>query len=303
MPDDLIARPRWLGMIAATLATGAGLVFMAALGAPRTYLAINAAALAIGLALLAIMVRSRGEVSRGSGAFVLAAALGLFATAIFGVAIDGTARWVTIGAVTLQPALILLPVMILAHARHPDRLGTAGIVVAAAALALQPDRAMAGALFAATAALALQHRPPGTWPALTAAALGFAVTLLRPDTLPPTPFVEQVFTSALGVSGLAGAGVIAAAAVLLLPVAARDDTAPVFLAIWLAILGAAALGNYPTPFVGYGGSGILGYLLCLAALPARAGKRLDGQSRPHSPEPRNENQRLRRLGPVASNPF
>ena len=30
---------------------------------------------------------------------------------------------------------------------------------------------------------------------------------------------------------------------------------------------ASALGNYPTPLLGYGGSGILGYLLCLAALP------------------------------------
>lgn len=266
-----MARPRWLGIAAATLATGAGLAFMAAAGAPRAYLAVNGAALAIGLALLAVVVRSRGAAVRGSGAFVLAAAFGLLATAIFGIAIDGAARWVRIGVVTLQPGLILLPAIILAYARHRDRLATVGIALAALALALQPDRAMAGALLAAMTVVALRHRAPATRAALATAALGFAVTLLRADTLPATPFVEQVFAGAFAFSGLAGAGLLAAAALLLLPVAARDDTAPVFLALWLAILIAAMLGNYPTPLIGYGGSGIIGYLLCLAALPARAG--------------------------------
>lgn len=271
MLNDLITRPRRLGIVAATLATGAGIAFMAAAGAPRAYLAINAAALVIGVALLAVVVRSRGETMRGSGVFVLAAALGLLATANFGMSIDGAARWVRIGVVTLQPGLILLPLMILAYGRHRGRLAAAGIVVAALALALQPDRAMAGALFAAMAAVALRHREPATRATLAAAALGFAVTLLRADTLPATPFVEQVFATAFAFSSLAGASLVVAAALLLLPVVARDDTAPVFLAMWVAILVVAMLGNYPTPLVGHGGSGILGYLLCLAALPARAG--------------------------------
>lgn len=34
---------------------------------------------------------------------------------------------------------------------------------------------------------------------------------------------------------------------------------------------AAALGNYPTPIVGYGGSAIMGYALSLLALPKLAG--------------------------------
>jgi hypothetical protein len=33
---------------------------------------------------------------------------------------------------------------------------------------------------------------------------------------------------------------------------------------------AAALGNYPTPLVGYGGSAVLGYLLSVALLPGGA---------------------------------
>jgi hypothetical protein len=36
------------------------------------------------------------------------------------------------------------------------------------------------------------------------------------------------------------------------------------------VAAAAALGNYPTPLVGYGGSAVLGYLLSVALLPAGA---------------------------------
>ncbi len=270
MLSKLMLRPRWLGAIAATAATDAGLAFMAFAGAPHAYLALNSAALAIGLALLAIVVRSRGDAEHGSGALVIVAASALLATAQFGVRIDGAARWVRFGVVTLQPALILLPLMILAYARRRDRLGSIGMALAALALALQPDRAMAGALLAGTAAVALPAREPAPRIVLAVAALGFAVTLLRADTLPPTPFVEQVLASALALSAPAGAGMVAAAALLLLPALARDHTAPVFVAVWLAILVAATLGNHPTPLLGYGGSGILGYLLCLAALPGTA---------------------------------
>jgi hypothetical protein len=55
--------------------------------------------------------------------------------------------------------------------------------------------------------------------------------------------------------------------------ALHRNAATVFAAVWLTILAAAAIGNYPTPLLGYGGSGVLGYLLCLAALP-RSARRL-----------------------------
>ena len=44
MQNGLMGHPRRLGIVAATLATGAGLAFMAAAGAPRTYLVIDVAA-------------------------------------------------------------------------------------------------------------------------------------------------------------------------------------------------------------------------------------------------------------------
>jgi hypothetical protein len=47
----------------------------------------------------------------------------------------------------------------------------------------------------------------------------------------------------------------------------------VFGAVWLAVIAAAALGNYPTPLVGYSGSAILGYLLSAIGLPPRTAAR------------------------------
>ena len=38
-----------------------------------------------------------------------------------------------------------------------------------------------------------------------------------------------------------------------------------FGAVWVAMIVAAAAGNYPTPLVGFGGSAIVGYLLSIAA--------------------------------------
>ena len=35
------------------------------------------------------------------------------------------------------------------------------------------------------------------------------------------------------------------------------------------MVGAAALGNYPTPLVGYGGSAVLGYVFCLSFMPGK----------------------------------
>lgn len=44
----------------------------------------------------------------------------------------------------------------------------------------------------------------------------------------------------------------------------------VFGAAWLGVIVAAAVGNYPTPLVGYGGSAVIGYVLSAFALPPAA---------------------------------
>jgi hypothetical protein len=156
------------------------------------------------------------------------------------------------------------------------RSGAVALIVAAAALAIQPDRAMAGALAVVLAALALRRPDPMVLSALAAAAIGFAITLIRADVQPAVPFVDQILFRSFDVHWLAGMAVTGGAVVMLLPAIrglSRDpgqgDLHVAFGALWLAVIAAAALGNYPTPLVGYGGSAILGYLLSLAAFPAR----------------------------------
>jgi cell division protein FtsW (lipid II flippase) len=270
MRGKFLQNPQFLGVLGATGATILGVLVMAAAGAPKAYLIINIAALGIGISLLSLMLRSRPNTAY-AGWLILAAAAGLLAAALLGTTIDGVTRWVRIGVVSLQPSLLLLPLMAITFARVRDAKMTMAMLIAAVALAIQPDRAMAGALVAGLAALAVTVRDRQVLFALVAALCSFAVTLVRPDPLPPTPFVEQVFAGAFGFSTVAGLALLAGSALLLLPMLALHRTdATVFAAVWLAILAAAVIGNYPTPLLGYGGSGILGYLLCLAGLPRHA---------------------------------
>lgn len=270
-------QPRLLGLLCGIAAVGLGLAYMAAAGAPSRYLLVNLAALVLGAtAWLALGRTAEARLDR-AGTAVLALSGPLLVTALFGASADGAARWVNVGPLSLQVSLIVLPVMTILYARRPDPVGTAGMAAAALALALQPDRAMAGVLLAAL--LALLAVAPGRLPAAAAAAAAAALgwTLLLPDPLPASPFVDQILYTAFDVHPLAGAAVLAGAALLLVPAllaARRGGAAPApllaFGACWSAVVAAAALGNYPTPLVGYGGSAVLGYLLSVSLLPGGA---------------------------------
>ncbi|TCP31867.1 hypothetical protein [Sphingomonas sp. BK235] len=273
----LLHRPRALGIACAVGAAALGLVYLAWAGAPPRYLGVNAGALVVGLTLLALLGGAAGE--RHAGGATVAAAGALLATALLGAEVEGAARWVNLGGgLALQPSLVLLPLMLVAFARDRSLAATAGLVVAAAASALQPDRAMAGMLVAGLAALVLVRREPRAVAALVAGLLGLAVTLARADTLPAVAFVDRVLATSFAVHPVAGLAVWEGAALLLVPAlagarAAAGDRAlyAVFAAVWGAAIGAAALGHYPTPVVGYGGSAIIGYALSLLALPRRVG--------------------------------
>jgi hypothetical protein len=276
--NGLSARPRLLGLLCAAFAVGLGMAYMSAAGAPSRYLLVNLAALVLGAtAWLALAGAGRSRLA-GAGATVMVLALALVLTAFFGTAAEGASRWVMVGPLGLQVSLILVPVMTILYARRPDAAGTAGMIVAALALALQPDRAMAGVL--AAGLLALLASKPGRLPALAAAAsiLAFGSTLLLPESLQASAYVDQVLYTAFAVHPLAGAAVVTGAAALVVPAAAGlagrggEDRAPLlaFGACWAAVIAAAALGNNPTPLVGYGGSAVLGYLLSVSLLPAGA---------------------------------
>ncbi len=274
--DDLSRSPRSLAVAVATAATLLGLAYMASAGAPFRMLATNAAALLIGFGVMLALiptVRSRwldgGIVSLGLGCTLLA-------TSLFGQSAEGATRWLLVGGLALQPSLILVPVMTVAMARARNPLALAGIAIAALALALQPDRAMAGTLAAGLAVVALIRPERPVLLAHGAAMLAFGWTLIVPDVLPATPYVDQIVWSSFGVHPLAGLAVAGGLCLLVLPALAgllrdqgRREIYAVFGATWLAIIVAAVLDNYPTPLVGYGASAIIGYVLSLIGLPER----------------------------------
>jgi len=277
MMNRISARPRFLGLFCGAGAVALGLAYLLAAGAPSRYLIVNLAALVIGAtAWLALGSTAAGRLA-GAGPAVFALAVPILATALLGIAVDGASRWVSVGPLTIQVSLIVLPAMIVLYARRPDAIGTAGMLVAALALAVQPDRAMAGVLLAGLLAIMFAAASRHVILAMAAAMLAFCWTLLKPDTLPASPYVDRIFYTAFGVHPLAGLAVVIGAVALIMPAAVGAlrgaSERPALLAFggcWLGVVVAAALDNYPTPLVGYGGSAVLGYLLSVALLPNSA---------------------------------
>jgi hypothetical protein len=259
------------------VATGFGLLHLGLAGAPANYLVMNAAALVLGLivaGMLALLPRAGRAWIEAS---IVAIAIGLLLTAIAGATVDGATRWVRVGGLFVESSMVLLPVMAIGFARTRGSAGAAGIAIAALALALQPDRAMAAALAAGMLALLVSRPERNVVLAAAAGAAGLVAALLRVDALPAAPFVEHVFSAAFAATPVAGFAACLGVAALMVPAVIgyrrggqERDAYLVFGTVWAAIVAASALGNYPTPLVGYGGSAILGYTLCIAALP-RAG--------------------------------
>lgn len=277
--NGISARPRLLGLVCGTGAVALGLLYMLAAGAPSRYLLVNLIALVIGAVAWVGFTRTARARPAWAGTAALALAVPLLLTALFGVAADGASRWVSVGPISLQVSLIFLPVMIVLYARGPDAIGTVAMAIAALALAAQPDRAMAGVLLAALVAILCAAPSRFAVAATSAAAVAFGWTLLKPDTLPASPFVDRVFYTAFDVHPLAGLAVVIGAMVLVMPAVigrsrGRDERAALlaFGGCWLGVVIAAALDNYPTPLVGYGGSAVLGYLLSVALLPIGTGQ-------------------------------
>ena len=275
MKSRLFTDPVAVGVIAAVLAVSLGLAYLQVASAPLRMLAMNAAALLIGLVLV-VLVRLSGNLPRqvSAGAPVIGG-MALMATAVLGQPVDGAVRWVTVGLVTLQPSLILLPAMLVLFARERTGASAAGLALSLTAMALQPDRAMA-AMAVVGVGLVLILAPDRRrflWLA-PAGLVAFIVAMARADRLPASPFVDQILFSAPSSSAFAGFAVLGGSVLLIAPTLLAiggHNRLPllVFGSVWVTALAAAALGNYPTPLVGYGGSAILGYCLSVAVLRRR----------------------------------
>ncbi len=273
VPEHNDFQARKLVLACGVAAAFLGLIYLWMSGAPSRYLAINCVALLVGYVLLAILERVPPSTARSTTIIWLSAAA-LLLTAMLGQSVEGASRWFRIAGLSVQPSLILSPLMVLCFARASTWLATAGVVVVALAIALQPDAGMAGVLAAGLVAIALLRRDATAWAAASAGTVGLAATLAQPDQLSAAPHVDQILYSAFSVHPAAGLAVLTGAVLLVLPAAiawVRDPQERLLYgalgAVWLAAIAAAALNNYPTPVVGYGGSAIIGYILALAALP------------------------------------
>lgn len=272
--DNALSTPRSVGIVCAIAATLLGCFYMIMGAAPWAYLAINLGALVIGLLTLALLSLSAFPLAISRSATILILGLTLLATSVMGVEAEGVSRWIKLGPLVIQPSLVVLPMMIIGFAQTRDRLSTLGMIIAAIAIAVQPDRAMAGALMAGMIALNALRRDSFTMTAALSSVGAFVITMARPDASPAMPFVDQIIYLSFDVHAIAGIAVVGGLSLLVLPAVAgvrfENDirtASLVFGAVWTAIIIAAALGNYPTPLVGYSGSAVLGYVLSLAMLP------------------------------------
>ena len=273
--SGLFRQQRVAAIGCALAATCLGIAYLTAAEAPASRSVVNGVAFLLGVVALLGIGSARTQLSRHSGTLLLAMGLSLLVTGMLGAAADGASRWIMIGPLSVQVSLVFLPFMAVTFARYPTVTGCIGIAVAAVALALQPDRAMAGVLALSMAVLRITRPSRLSVSALVVACTAFLVSLARPDTLPAIPYVDQVLFTAFDVHPLAGAAVWLGSLLLIVPPIIGWRGNPelrhaylVFGAVWVACIAAAALGNYPTPVVGYGGSAILGYLLTFSFLPA-----------------------------------
>lgn len=265
-----------LGTLAwAAAAVGAGCILLAALGAPSRMPAMNGAALLIGLTgVAALWASRRAGASAKVGDLTLLVASGLVPlTALVGPQTDSVARWLTVGGLTIQPGMIIVPLIALGLALRASPVRSASVAVAALGLAMQPDPGCAFMLLLGVAAplIARNARPTTTLVAATAAAIGFAGAISRNVVLPPAPFVEQVIQDALQAGSLTTLLALGAIFPMLLAGFGRPPRAPhlAFLGVWIAALAMALLRPYPTPVVGFGGSGVLGFILSAGLLALR----------------------------------
>jgi hypothetical protein len=256
-----------------------GTIVMVASGAPPARMGAHVASGVIGLASYVAVKAARVRVP-ASGALV-AAFLGVAAVAstLLADGIGGVSRWYELGPLRLHPSALLAPSLLVFAAVHAStRPGRAHVVMALLQVVhvLQPDAGQATALGAAAVVVTLGGPPgPGRTGGALAYGLSIAAAWLRPDPLPPAPFVEDIvwrafaLAPALGVLAVLSLLAFTAAPLVSggrasLPAAVLAQRA--LAAYFVGSLLAAAAGEFPIPLLGLGPSPTVGAFLGLGAL-------------------------------------
>lgn len=257
----------------AAVALGAAVCAMS--GVPTGSWLRNLIVWPIGLLLAGGLARLARE---GTAAGLLVAGVLILGASLAGGPQEGVRRWLDIGPLHINVALVVLPLVVVALSRTVRSRWSWGLAFAGqAVLVAQPDASQATAFGAALIVLAV--RAPASRPVrfcliLLAGGLS-AISWLRPDPLEAVAEVEEIVAMAYGASSLlAGLAVLLIAATAATPALATRGTpagdAGLALSAYMLIAAAVTVfGAFPMPLLGVGMSPILGFWLGVGLLAAR----------------------------------
>ena len=272
-------RPAWAAPLAlGTLAVLAGAAFLWNVGALPAMPSRNVASYLLGLLLgwslhHAAQRRLGTEILFGLASAMLAVVL------LVGIELEGVKRWLPLGPVHVQPALILAPLLLALAASREGRHWRVAVLVPVALIAAQPDGATSLALAAGIAAMmaAASGRSRRGWSqrriATAAGAFMLAILCLivaGMPTPPPVAFVEGT----VEIAQLSGAPAVAlhilTVALMLAALLSRRDPVGVSLAAYFAVSVLAAIFMaFPMPLAGAGPSHLIGFGIAIGWLAVR----------------------------------
>lgn len=266
-------------LVLGTLAVGAGALFLADVGALAGMASRNVAAYLAGL----LLGWAAHRLARRPGPAALLFGLGtaiLAATLLVGTELDGVRRWLPLGPVHLQPALILAPLLLAIVAGREGRHWRLALLLPLALVAAQPDAATATAMAGATLALItdVSLRSKSGWTRRRRALAGGAVALAALTLLvagvktpPAVAFVEGTADLALTSGSIAAALHIVAVLLGIGAMLAAPGPSGLALAAYFALSVLAALFfAFPMPIVGAGPSHLLGFGLAIGWLTVKS---------------------------------
>ena len=265
-------------LILGALAVLAGAAFLWDVGALPGMVSRNVASFLLGM-LLGWGLHHAAHRRRGAEIlFGLASAM-LLAVLVVGIEIEGVKRWLPLGPVHVQPALILAPFLLALAASRESRHWRAVVLIPVGLIAAQPDGATSIALAAGVATLmaaASWHSRRGWSERRIATAAGaFLLAILSlivagMPTPPPVAFVEGTVEIALLSGAPAMALHIVTIALMLAALLSRREPAGLSLAAYFGVSALAAVFTaFPMPVAGAGPSHLIGFGIAIGWLAVR----------------------------------
>jgi cell division protein FtsW (lipid II flippase) len=262
------------------LTWAAGLLVLIGGGAQTSWLAIQAGAGFLALALFLSPIRRK--IAQWAPRAILVVPLMLLGTLYLDPGVEGVHRWLSIGPLRLHMGLLLLPAFMVVYASGRPKNGIIALLFSVIMLARQPDLAMLIGMSSSLAVIALVRRNNNDYAMLLLFLVLLIVCNFTSDPLGPVALVEGVLTESwswrswTGPIALLGAFILPTALVMgKWPVESQNLPSYVLAAMWSGLLLSSLIGPYPVPLLGYGASAVIGFGLATCLLPHAADRRIE----------------------------